>query len=622
MDTDRNIKKIGLVNLAALLVVGGALALLAFYANSATGLVGGAFLGLGLLVGAISYFQMRLEARERLERLEYQELKKAPGTGALFTEAEETFPAQRSRAQFEKYFIPLFSIVFLILAGAASWLLWKWIPADEGATGDRAAITMALSSLFALIFFLLGKYSAGIARLEKERLLRPAASYLLLGALLGLAVAATQAADWFKAPRVDFYTARTISVLLGLVALEILINLVLEIYRPRLKGQPVRLLYESRLIGLLSQPGGLITTAAQALDYQFGFKVSETWFYQFLEKALAWLILLQLSALWLSTIFVIIRPQEQAILERFGKPVGDAVLEPGLHFKFPWPIDEAHVFSSRLIHTIYVGFTPDKDREQERTLVWTKQHYKEEFDLLVASREAGGNTDTNTAGADRVVPVNLLAVNIPVQYCIRDLKKWVYGHTDPARVLENLADREVVRYLINVDINDIMGEGRLAAAATLRQRLQERAAPLGAEIVFVGLQGIHPPVKVAEAFEEVVGAIQEKQTNILAAQSYWAEKIPQAIAEATNIISKTNDVGLAKIKVAEAEAGQFKKQLTAYQSAPRVYQQRAYLETLVSATREARKYVLGVTNTQDVIWLNLEDKIRPDLLNIGVSDKK
>ena len=68
--------------------------------------------------------------------------------------------------------------------------------------------------------------------------------------------------------------------LLGLVALETLIQLVLEIYRPRVKGKIERPLYESRLVGLLGQPEGLITTAAQALDYQFGFKVSETWFYR------------------------------------------------------------------------------------------------------------------------------------------------------------------------------------------------------------------------------------------------------------------------------------------------------------------------------------------------------
>src|SRR6185503_7680178 len=132
--------------------------------------------------------------------------------------------------------------------------------------------------------------------------------------------------------------ARALCVLLALNALETMVNLVLEIYRPRVKGQQARLLYESRLVGLLSQPEGLITTAAQALDYQFGFKVSDTWFYKFLERALGWLILLQVVVLLLSTSIIFIEPGEQGILERFGKPVDSRhVLQPGAHLKLPWP---------------------------------------------------------------------------------------------------------------------------------------------------------------------------------------------------------------------------------------------------------------------------------------------
>ena len=76
-----------------------------------------------------------------------------------------------------------------------------------------------------------------------------------------------------------------------------------EIYRPRMKGQVAHLLYDSRLVGLLGQPGGIFSTVAQAIDYQFGFKVSDTWFYRFLEKAMVWIVLLQLGFDWASTLF-------------------------------------------------------------------------------------------------------------------------------------------------------------------------------------------------------------------------------------------------------------------------------------------------------------------------------
>ena len=183
----------------------------------------------------------------------------------------------------------------------------------------------------------------------------------------------------------------------------------------------------------------------------------------------------------------------------------------------------------------YVGFTPDPAAEQERTVVWTRQHYKEEFELLVASHYRISSSDTDKASS-QAVPVNLLSVNIPIQFRVNDVRAWTYNHVHSDQILENLANREVVRYLINVDIEDIMGPGRLKAAEELRRNLQARAndQKLGVEIVFVGLQGIHPPVKIAEAFEEVVGAMQDKQTNILAASTYAAEIVPQAMADATN----------------------------------------------------------------------------------------
>ena len=49
-------------------------------------------------------------------------------------------------------------------------------------------------------------------------------------------------------------------------------------------------------------------------------------------------------------------------------------------------------------------------------------------------------------------------------------------------------------------------------------------------------------------------------------------------------------------------------------SAPSVYAQRAYLQTFARATANARKYVLLTTNTENVIVLDLQDKIRTDLL--------
>jgi regulator of protease activity HflC (stomatin/prohibitin superfamily) len=426
-------------------------------------------------------------------------------------------------------------------------------------------------------------------------------------------------------PRTDFYVAHVLCGLLALTAIETLINLILEMYRPRVKGKVERPLYDSRLVGLLGQPEGLITTAAQALDYQFGFKVSETWFYRFFEQALGWLLLAQLAALLLSTDVVFIESGEQGLLERFGKPVaGRTLLGPGAHLKWPWPIDRVYRFRTEQIQSFDVGFTHDPARENDPVVLWTVPHTKEE-NFLVANREQTSEQTTNKVTGKRTPPVSLLTVSIPVQYQITNLIAWAYNNEDAPALLQDLATREVVRYLTSADLTEIMSEGRQATAQALVDRIQGAADQhqMGARIVFVGLQDIHPPVKVAPDFQKVVSATHTKQAKILAARADDIKTNAMAQVQATNALNQAIAESLARQIGAVARAALFTNQIPAFEAAPAVYAQRAYLETFARATANARKYILLTTNTHDVLMFDLQDKIRADILgDISASPTK
>ena len=98
---ERSIQRHGLINLLALLGVGVAGLAAARSANSLAGQVDMLFLGIGVLVAAVSWFQMRLEDRERLEKLELDQLAKTHGGSALFESKDaEVFPAQRASEGF------------------------------------------------------------------------------------------------------------------------------------------------------------------------------------------------------------------------------------------------------------------------------------------------------------------------------------------------------------------------------------------------------------------------------------------------------------------------------------------------------------------------------------------
>ena len=66
---------------------------------------------------------------------------------------------------------------------------------------------------------------------------------------------------------------------------------------------------------------------------------------------------------------------------------------------------------------------------------------------------------------------------------------------------------------------------------------------------------------------------------------------------------------------AAAPSGQFTNQVAAFRASPRVYMERTYLQALERGMTNARKYILATTNTQDIIQMNVEDKVRGDLIN-------
>ena len=615
---ERNIQRNGLINLLALLVVGVGGFAAARFAGSLSGLVAVLFIGLGVLVAAVSWFQMRLESSERLEKLELDELLKTHSSSAMFEAREaEVFPAQRSREQFEKFFVPGFTALLCLVQAGGAFFLWRWLAQPTTRVEIREPmVAISLFGLFALVLFLLGKFSAAMARLERHRLLRPGASYLLLAAYLCFVVALGIVGVQSGLPRSDLYVGRALCVLLGLIAIETLINLILEMYRPRVKGKIERPLYDSRLVGLLGQPEGLITTAAQALDYQFGFKVSETWFYRFFERALGVLLLAQVGALLLSTSVVFIDAGEQGVLERFGHPVGGrTLLGPGAHLKWPWPIDKVYRFQTEQIQSFDVGFTHDPAREKDPVVLWTIPHTKEE-NFLVANRERGSLETTNKLTGKRTPPVSLLTVSIPVQFQITNLMDWAYKNEDSPALLQDLATREVVRYLTSADLAEVMSHGRQDAVQALTEHIQAAAdqRQLGARIVFVGLQDVHPPVKVAPDYEKVVSAIHTKQARVLAAQADAIRTNASAQAHATNVLNKARGERIGTEIGAIARAALFTNQMTAFDAAPSVYAQRAYLDTFTRATANSRKYVLLTTNTHDVITFDLQDRIRADIL--------
>ena len=136
--------------------------------------------------------------------------------------------------------------------------------------------------------------------------------------------------------------------------------------------------------------------------------------------------------------------------------------------------------------------------------------------------------------------MSLLKANVPVQFRVKDLYAFLYSHCDymepnnrirpgSEKRLEEICYSELTSFAAgaSIEVDDeealatsLLGAGRAQAKEILTKNIQAAAdkAGLGVEVVFVGLQGIHPPTQVAADYEKVVGAVQRKQGLILYAE--------------------------------------------------------------------------------------------------------
>ncbi|MHC4387119.1 MAG: SPFH domain-containing protein [Planctomycetota bacterium] len=625
----------------------------------------------------LHFYQRSLAEQEKLD---LTQLAKDRESGTIFQAGEERAKlfavAQQRLRIFEKWFIPIFSGAIAVYQLAIGLYLLKVIPSGPAIEPKQPLLAAIFMTAIAFVSFLVSRYATGMSGELHWKPLRAGGSFLLGVAVLCFALAVGLALAHFQVSEVIIVMSWVTPILLVVLGAEIGLNVVLDIYRPRLKDQYSRAAFDSRLLGTISEPGGIFRSVASAIDYQFGFEVSQTWFYKLLERAIAPLLLFALAVLYLLSCFVVVAPNEEAIIEHFGNPSdkgGNVRLAgPGLTIKWPWPIDVARKYPTKVVRELSIGFVPKVDEKtgkvlHEGELLWGMAHYEEEYHLLVASGQTGEDTDSGA------VPVSLVVAAVPVHYRVRDLYSFLYNHNAATELLEAICYRELTKFGASARIeadseadleHSLLGAGRSEAKEVLTREIQRSAdeAGLGVEIVFVGLQGVHPPTEVAEAYQEVTSAVQEKQALILAAHAERndtlsmlagsvgranelyalaveyeaaedaddAEKIAsvgkeldrqlsEAKGDIFSILTEAQSYAFGKAAVARGTGERFAGQVEAFRAAKEIYVREQRLAALEKALKTVRK-IFTVADREDrqITIVDLQGKPMGGLLDVEV----
>ncbi|NIP27014.1 MAG: hypothetical protein GWN67_22080 [Phycisphaerae bacterium] len=667
----------------------------AFFVGRATGFFAVYALSWLILAAALVWFVLFIQFHQRSlaeqEKLDMSQLAAGKDEAAIFQAKGEQAAlfavAQRRLDLLEKWIIPIFSVLIALYKMSIGLYLLNAASIPPDFISERKLHVAIGMTAIAFVSFLVSRYATGMSAEAKWKPLRSGGSYLLGAAVLSFILALGLALFQFEISIVVDIIHWVVPVLLIILGVETAANVVMDIYRPRLKGQYSRAAFDSRLLGIINEPGGILKSAADAIDYQFGFQVSQTWFYQLLVKAIAPLILFfVLAPLYLLSSIVVVAPNEQVIIEHFGNPLNDSgdarVIGPGIHTKWPWPIGKAYRYPTKRISEISIGFIPKSDHLNTNPLLWGQKHYEEEYSLLVASEQ------TSVTSAEGAVPVSLLNAAVPVQYRIKDLYSFLYKYGQrkerdgtivygAEEVLESICYRELTKFAASakIEVDDegqgrpgvresLLGAGRAGAKRILTHRIQQAAdnAELGVEIIFLGLQGIHPPPKVASAYQQVVGAVQKKQALILSAQAQrntTLSTLAGSVEDANNLytlalkyqkakrmnqtdeaniiaaeldkefsdpnvsgeiyktIKDANSHAFEVATLAKATGLRFDSQLKAYRASEEIYKHQLKLAVLQETLGDIKKYlVIADQNDTQIIMVDVTEKRIPSLTEL------
>ncbi|TWI08273.1 FtsH protease activity modulator HflK [Aerolutibacter ruishenii] len=266
--------------------------------------------------------------------------------------------------------------------------------------------------------------------------------------------------------------------------------------------------------------------------------------------------------LWLVfNCFVLITEQQRGVVLRFGQFA--RVMQPGPHFKLPWPIERVTKINATQIKT-----------------------FSENVPVLTADE-------------------NIVLVEINVQYRVSDPQMYLFGTRDGDAMLAQAALSTVREQVGRSTLDTVLG-ARNALAVSARDQLQKSLAAYrtGLAVTELNLPNARPPEEVKPAFDDVNSAQQDKDRLISEARAYAAQVVPEARGQAARVRTVAEGYKTASIARAQGDADRFSLLVDQYQAAPEVTRKRLWLETVQEVLADNRKIVGG--DSRQLLYVPME----------------
>ncbi len=234
-----------------------------------------------------------------------------------------------------------------------------------------------------------------------------------------------------------------------------------------------------------------------------------------------------------------IRPEEQAVVRRFGRVV--AKPGPGLWIGLPWGIDRVDRVPIATVRRIVVGYQPDG----------------EENPALPVGQLLTGDQ-------------NLINVQLNIDYVLSDdssaLEDFVMNRDRIDGVIVREAETALIEWAAGRTVDEVLLVGNTEIPGWVVQRTQERirAQRLGVRLQQASVAYLAPLDEVRSAFDEVNRAQTNIHTQEFRARQDADQREREALAEAYRLDQQAKAYVEGKHRIARAEAEAFQKRSEKY----------------------------------------------------------
>ena len=278
-----------------------------------------------------------------------------------------------------------------------------------------------------------------------------------------------------------------------------------------------------------------------------------------------------------------VQMDEEAVIERFGRPLDEKAMQPGFHFKFPRPVDKVRIEKTKQIRELFLG---NIAKEEKKPLIWGIGH-GEEIHFL-----SGDN--------------NFFNPYIIVHYRIKDLYKYYYNINNPRVLLENISYKILQNVFTAKSFYQIAITSRKEVETVVQEALQKDLDEMntGLEVVGVNIKDIHPPISISDAFEEVIASYQKKMETINLAHEYQNKEIPASRGKAYNNISDANAYVQEEILKSEGAVVGYQSKLKSYKNNQSIIRKILYYSNIINVLKEKKKVLVDPKIGEPDLYLN------------------